>query len=302
MSAAPATNPTPTATPAPLLACLHGLGHDDTGIEDVWFDHRGLRLHLDLHRAAQPHAVVVFQPGSGAYARAYAGLARRLAANGCHVLGIDRPGHGFSEGARGDCTIDEALAVTDEVVTYARERFGLPIVLLGSSLGGLLTGFAAMAGVRADLAIAHNFLIPGRLVSLRLRGRFIERFRRDPYPLHKLVHGFTGLSRVPAMRDYLQARTDPLAAWTLTPRSVASLFRHNPRPQVGACPLVVISGDADPAIPGWASRLFLRWSGLEHTRYVALPGAGHMLFHDELDRTMPLLDRLMAEGLRAGST
>lgn len=148
------------ATSAPLATCLRAFGHDDAGIEDVWLAHRGLRLHLDLHRAAEEaRAVVVFQPGSGSYARFYAGMASRLAASGLHVLGIDRPGHGYSEGARGDCSIEEALAVTARVATHARETFGLPVVLMGSSLGGLLTGFAAMDGVQARLPGAGHMLL-----------------------------------------------------------------------------------------------------------------------------------------------
>ena len=288
-----------TETSAALAACLDALGHRPAAIEDVWLDQAGMRLHLDFHRATDARAVLVFHPGSGSYARCYAELGRRLAAVGVHVLGIDRPGHGFSDGPRGDCTIDQALEVTATVLDHAHRRFGLPVVLMGSSLGGLITGFAVMAGLRADLAIAHNFLIPGRLVSLRLRGRFIERFRRKPYPLRKLVHGFTALSRHDGMRNYLAAEADPQAAWALSPHSVASLFRHNPRPVAPQpCPLALISGSADPAIPAWASRLFLRWSGLRDTQVLTLPGAGHMLFHDDLERTMPLVERLI-DGLSA---
>jgi alpha-beta hydrolase superfamily lysophospholipase len=86
------------------------------------------------------------------------------------MLGIDRPGHGYSEGPRGDCTIEEALEVTRVVLALARARFGLPVVLMGSSLGGLITGFAVMAGLQPELAIAHNFLIPGRPSERRTSG------------------------------------------------------------------------------------------------------------------------------------
>jgi len=217
MSPTPAPDPPArTRTSAQLAAVLRPFGHDDSAVEDLWLDHDGLALHLDFHRAAEPRAVVVFQPGSGSYGRAYCGVGQRLAASGCHMLAIDRPGHGWSEGARGDGSIGQALAVSAQVIHFARERFGLPVVLMGSSLGGLLTGFAVLAGQRPDLAVAHNFLIPGRLVSLRLRGRLIRRWRRRPYPLHELVHGFERLSRAPALAAYLSERNDPQAAWSLT--------------------------------------------------------------------------------------
>jgi alpha-beta hydrolase superfamily lysophospholipase len=296
-----ASAPARTHTSPELAAVLHALGHDDRLVEDVWVDFRGARVHLDLHRAAAPRAVVVFHPGSGSYARFYCGLGQRLAASGFHMLGIDRPGHGWSDGARGDGSIDEALALTAQVVAHARAQFGLPVVLMGSSLGGLICGFAVLAGQRPDLAVAHNFLIPGRLVSMRLRGRFAERWRRRPYPLHELVHGLARLSRVPALQAYLAAGRDPQAAWTLTPRLVGSLFRHDPpRPKGATAPLVVLTGSRDPAIPAWATRWFLRWSGLRDARCVVVPGAGHLLFQDDLERTWPLLAPLLEKvpGLR----
>lgn len=298
-TAAPAPPRTPTSPE--LASVLQALGHDDRLVEDVWLDFQGARVHLDLHRAAAPRAVVVFHPGSGSYARFYCGLGQRLAASGYHLLGIDRPGHGWSDGARGDGSIDEALALTAQVVALARARFGLPVVLMGSSLGGLLCGFAVLAGQRPDLAVAHNFLIPGRLFSLRLRGRLVERWRRRPYRLHELVRSLARLSRVPALQAYLAAGRDPQAAWTLTPRLVGSLFRHDPpKPRGPTAPLVVLTGSRDPAIPAWATRGFLRWSGLRDARCVVVPGAGHLLFHDDLERTWPLLAPVLEEtpGLR----
>ena len=181
-------------------------------IEDIWLDHHGMRLHLDLYRAAAPRAVVVFLPGAGSYARFYCALGAQLAKAGYHLLGIDRPGHGYSDGIRGDCTIDQALDVTAAAVDYAREQFKLPVVLLGSSMGGLLTGFALLAGIRVDLAIAHNFLMPGRLISMRARAWYIDRYRSRPYALAELVHGFKDISTDTALRTYLAAQTDPYAA------------------------------------------------------------------------------------------
>jgi alpha-beta hydrolase superfamily lysophospholipase len=293
-----------TATTAELAAVLAAFGHSDHAVEDLWLPRDGApgRIHLDLHRAASAHAVVVFQPGSGSYARAYCGLGQRLAAAGLHMLGIDRPGHGYSDGPRGDGDVAEGLAVGAQVMQFAREHFGLPVVLMGSSLGGLLTGFAVLAGQRPDLAVAHNFLLPGRLVSLRLRARLIERWRRKPYPLRKLVHGFARLSREPVFARYLRAEADPAMNWALAPRLVASLLRHNPpRPQAAPAPLVLLTGSADPAIPAWASRLFLRWAGLgASSRIVTVPGAGHLLFHDDLPATWALLQPLLSrQGLAA---
>jgi pimeloyl-ACP methyl ester carboxylesterase len=193
-------------------------------IENVWLDHGPLGIHADFHRAASPVATIVFQPGSGAHARFYFLLGGLLAARGYHVLCVDRPGHGLSGGSRGDCTVEEAIAVAQRVVDHARSRFGLPVVLMGSSLGGLLTVFGLLKRVAPDLAVAHKLVYPVKLFSMRLRARWIERRRSRPYPLTELVHGFTRLSDDPAIAGYLRDRSDPGAAWELSARSVASLF------------------------------------------------------------------------------
>jgi pimeloyl-ACP methyl ester carboxylesterase len=112
-------------------------------IENVWLDHGSLRIHCDFHRSTSPQATIVFQPGSGAHARFYFLLGGLLARRGYHVLAIDRPGHGLSPGARGDCTIEEAIAVSGLVIEHARQ-LALPVVLMGSSMGGLLTIFALL--------------------------------------------------------------------------------------------------------------------------------------------------------------
>jgi len=168
-------------------------------IENVWLDHGGLRIHCDLHRSASPRATIVFQPGSGAHARFYFVLGGLLARRGYHVLAIDRPGHGLSEGPRGDCTIEKAIDVSGFVIEHARRQLGLPVVLMGSSMGGILTVFALLKRLKPDLAVAHNFVYPGKLFSMRLRARWIERHRNRPYPLTELVHGFEKLSADPAI-------------------------------------------------------------------------------------------------------
>jgi alpha-beta hydrolase superfamily lysophospholipase len=259
------------------------------GIEDVWLEACGARLHLDLHVAERPRACIVFQPGSGAHARVYFLLGALLARRGYHFLAIDRPGHGLSEGERGDCTIEEALGASAAALDHARRCFGLPVVLMGSSMGGLLTIFALLSGLRPDLAVAHNFVYPGKLLSLRLRARWIARHRRRPYPLTELVHGFERLSADASVAGYLKAQADPGFAWQLTPRSVASLFAFRAAAPVGAPPALFLTGSRDAAIPAWATRLFAWWSGLPGYELRVIPGAGHLLFHDHLEESLPIV-------------
>ncbi|MGH7337309.1 MAG: alpha/beta hydrolase [Myxococcota bacterium] len=258
-------------------------------ITDEWIDVGGVRVHLDRHPGDDPKATVVFQPGSGAHARNYFLLGGLLARRGYDVLAIDRPGHGLSDGARGDCTIDEAIDVTAAVIDLARSRSDRSVVLMGSSMGGLLVVFGLLKGLRPDLAVAHNFVYPGRLFSFRLRSRWIERRRTKPYALTKLVHNLEELSEDPAVAAYLRERTDPYMAWELSARSVASLFGFNLPKVADAPPTLFVTGDKDKAIPAWATRFFARLSGLPQREVRTVPGAGHLLFHDHLDASIPVV-------------
>lgn len=258
-------------------------------IEDAWLDIGGKRVHAEVHQASAPRGTIVFQPGSGAHARVYFLMAGLFARNGYNVIAIDRPGHGASEGERGDCTIGEAIVASEAALREAASRWPLPVVLMGSSMGGLLTVFGLLRGLEPDLAVAHNFVYPGKLASFRLRARWIQRYRKKPYALTKLVHNFEKLSSDPAVIDYMTTRTDPLAAWELSARSVASMFGFNAKAPATSPPLLVISGAKDKAIPAWATRFFIRWSGLRGYDFEVIPGAGHLLFHDHLDVSVPLI-------------
>lgn len=124
---------------------------------------------------------------------------------------------------------------------------------------------------------------------MRLRSRWVRRRRTRLYPLDRLVHDLEDLSDDPAIRDYLQRRDDPGAAWELSARSMASLFGFTTKAPATAPPSLVLNGERDKAIPAWATRLFTRWSGLPSTQVQVVPDAGHLLFHDHLDTTLPIV-------------
>lgn len=56
-----------------------------------------------------------------------------------------------------------------------------------------------------------------------------------------------------------------------------------------APPLLLLAGAMDRAIPAWATRFFAWWSGLRDYHFQVLPGCGHLLFHDHLDVSVPLV-------------
>ena len=103
-------------------------------------------LH-DWPAPGAPRAQVLLEHGLGEHAGRYAPLAAELRAWGFAVRAYDQRGHGLSGGARGGLPHDTALlddlaAVIDATRSMHQQRGqpGLPLILLGHSLGGLVAG------------------------------------------------------------------------------------------------------------------------------------------------------------------
>ncbi|MDM0111760.1 alpha/beta hydrolase [Variovorax sp. J22R133] len=100
--------------------------------------------------AANPRAVVVIAHGLGEHAGRYEHVARRLNAWGFAVRAYDHFGHGESTGARGGLPngtrlVDDLARVLDDT----RRAFpGVPLVLMGHSMGGLVVASLVARAVR----------------------------------------------------------------------------------------------------------------------------------------------------------
>ena len=119
----------------------------------------------------RPRGVVQLVHGLGEHANRYAHVARRLNALGLAVRAHDHYGHGASSGARGD--LPDTLRLVDDLgrmVDETRRLFpGLPLVLLGHSLGGLVAAsFVARAMRPVDgLVLSSPALDPGMTAAQR---------------------------------------------------------------------------------------------------------------------------------------
>lgn len=110
--------------------------------------------------------VVVVLHSVGEHAARYEDVARRLNQWGFSVRGYDQYGHGESGGPRGGLPNDDRLLVDlADVVDATRIRLpdGVPLILLGHSMGGLVVGrFVALKRRPVDaLVMSSPALDPG---------------------------------------------------------------------------------------------------------------------------------------------
>jgi UDP-glucose 4-epimerase len=262
--------------------------------EHVLIPYRDTQVHLEVHATGGPAPTIVFSPGVGAHARFYLPLLGKLCDRGYNVVGIDRPGHGLSEGARGDCTIDEALDVLEDTVRYARERFGGPVALVGSSLGGIINWYALTREPDVEAVVCHNVARPDVLhePAMRLKVPALLRLAKiaphAPVPI-KRIADFEKLSISPEILDFARREDDRIFAWRITARSAASLFSF--RPQVPweevRTPVLVLVGGQDEMVSAAFAEEVVRAGWPPNLELRVMPGLGHLLFHDHLASTLP---------------
>jgi pimeloyl-ACP methyl ester carboxylesterase len=211
-----------------------------------------------------------------------------------NVLGIDRPGHGLSEGRRGDCTIEEILDIVEDAVRYARERFGGPVALLGSSLGGIISWYALTREPDVEAVVCHNIAHPAVLhePAMRLKVPALVRLASAapfaPVPI-KRIADFEKLSSSPEILDFVRRELDRIWSWRITSRSAASLFEYEPpldwsRVQT---PILVLVGAEDEMATARFTEQVLAAGRPPRAELRALPALGHLLFHDHLDAVLP---------------
>jgi alpha-beta hydrolase superfamily lysophospholipase len=126
--------------------------------------------------SGQPRGVAVIVHGLGEHALRYVPVAQALQAQGLAVVALDHRGHGRSEGPRGRMHADDDLLHDLALlIDAARAAYpGLPVLLLGHSLGGVLAARFAAELARPEAQRAtwsrplHALMLSSPALALRL--------------------------------------------------------------------------------------------------------------------------------------
>src|SRR5919202_4737314 len=225
----------------------------------------------------QPTHVMIIAHGYGEHIGRYERLADALVGTGAVVYAVDHVGHGKSEGERVLVEDFEDLVTDLHVLdgTARREHPGLPVVLLGHSMGGLIA---------ARYAQRHRDTLAALVLSSPLVGRWdaaAELLALDEIPDVPL--DVTTLSRDPAVGETYAA--DPLVWHGAFKRTTLRALQRGlatmaDGPNVGDLPLMWIHGEDDQLVPIGGSR-----AGIEHlrgSRFVerTYPQGRHELFNE----------------------
>lgn len=224
-----------------------------------------------------PRYVAVLCHGYGEHIGRYNHVAGALSRHGGVVYGLDHLGHGRSGAERVLIEdFDDVVSDLHHLIEHAmRENRGVPVVLIGHSMGGMIAArYAQQHG--ADLtALVLSAPVLGRWQSAE------ELAAADVIPDDPL--DAQTLSRDPAVAaDYV---ADPLV-WhgpfkrtTLT-ALLATLEQINAAGSLGALPTMWVHGEADELVPLADSRTGIERVRGERFREHIIPGARHEVFNE----------------------
>ncbi|WP_432169280.1 lysophospholipase [Streptomyces sp. 1222.5] len=224
-----------------------------------------------------PRYLALLVHGYGEHAGRYDGLAALLTGHGAAVYAPDHMGHGGSAGER--VVIEDFEDVVTDVHAVAElaraAHPGLPLVLVGHSMGGLIAArFAQRYGPELTALVLSGPVIgtwelPGRLLAL------------DEIP--DIPISPASLSRDPAVGAAYAA--DPLVWHGPMKRPTLEAFVRTLETvakggDVGPLPLLWLHGDDDRLVPLPGSRVGVeRLSGGRQVERI-FPGARHEVFHE----------------------
>ncbi len=239
-----------------------------------------------------PSRALILVHGYAEHAGRYEEMAAHFAARGFAVHACDQAGHGRTRGPRGH--VDRFERLLDELATFVErvrsEHPGLPVVLAGHSMGGLVT--AATAAFRRPNV--DRIVLSGALLELETTASLDRRLRLLAAralslvaPRIGLATGLdaAGLSRDPeVVRRYLE---DPLVEDRMSARFAAGLFETVARVREAAegieKPILIQHGEADPICPVAGSRRFhagLSPAIAERSRISVYPSLRHEIWNE----------------------
>jgi alpha-beta hydrolase superfamily lysophospholipase len=256
------------------------------GTESHFTGAGGARLFRRIWRPpGGARGVVINLHGLGDHSGLYPALVEHLTGRGFVVHGPDLRGNGRSPGQRAYIARwDELREDLQTLVAVARrEDPGLPVFLLGNSLGGLIVLDYALQhpeGIRGVIAAAPPLGRLGVPAPLMALGRVMSRF----WPRFSITTGMdlSGLARDPAVRETLLA--DPLFHRYGTARLSTEVVKTIAAVQAAAphfrLPVLILHGSSDRMVLPDGSRAFIARVGHPDHELREYPGGYHVLFAD----------------------
>jgi acylglycerol lipase len=247
-----------------------------------------------LWRAENPKANILLQHGLGEYTtryvHQYSELIPKLNELGFNVYGFDLPGHGYTKGVR--ALVDLNQAVEMHLKARAAIPTGLPLFLLGHSLGGLVTIGSVMRqqdGLAGAVVSSSAMQKPSSVFERTLAALMVKLKPAGPMPLPR--PGSEALTRDLDLKKIIDA--DPLMD-TDKAKNLVAKTTLDVSDQVWkwaanwTLPVLFIHGDKDTSTDHRNSQALFKAISARDKNLLVYPGGYHELLNDTIkDEVLP---------------
>jgi alpha-beta hydrolase superfamily lysophospholipase len=258
-----------------------------THVDGRFRGERGLELYWQgwLPEGAPPRAVVVLAHGASEHSGRYAWTGEQLAERGYALYAIDHRGHGKSEGGR--AVIDRMRNAVEDLDTLVEKaqaaHGGLPLVLLGHSMGGAVA--LSYTGEHEDKLDA--LILSAPLAALEAASP-VQRIAGRVLSVVAPSMGVVGIDSTAVSRDpqvVADYEADPLNYHGKLPaRTVAELTSAiDGFPEAVTrfrLPLLAMHGTADRLTPIAGSEMVVERAGSEDKTLERYDGLFHELLNE----------------------
>ena len=287
--------------------------------QEVTIASAGAPILLSIWRGDRGAPTVVFLPGTMTHPLFYREFLEGLQRRRLSVVGVHYQGHGLSPRIRRRLRWSDLVINATDAVDWAATQLDGPVVLLGSSQGGLLAMTVAPRSRKLALVAAHNVLdpaLPESLTVSRLPGWLVGAYRPLLATLRlaaRLAPGlpvpfwvYLDLDRVcgqPETRRWFL--TDPLGLRAYPLGFLAELVTADLSGMADGsigCPVLVVAARGDPLFSlGYTRRVFDRIVA-PAKELLVFEVDRHLLFNECVELvTGPLVDRIRRLVATSGS-
>lgn len=216
-------------------------------------------IHCYRYCGQEPRYALIISHGIGAHGGIYDKFCTYHAQRGVDIWSFDAPGHGQSttNRPRGQFTLEEWVDASVAYAEYVKEKTGLPVFTLGSSLG-----------VAAAFSALYSDAVTGAILmgSPAVPGTPLVNMMAAPWQSEDVQALLAGLGRAARLdigiffnfdEDYgyagahSQKQMDPWNTWSYDLASWGSIFQYQPKiaADKNTKPVLVASGEKDPSFP-----------------------------------------------------
>jgi alpha-beta hydrolase superfamily lysophospholipase len=281
---------------------LNAVQHPDRYREELITSH-DFPIALSVWEGDPAEPVVLFVPGTMTHPLFYEEFLDALNQNGLTVVGLHPGAHGKSPRVRVQLTFETLIRNVLDALEWAQTTYpNRPMVLLGSSQGGVLALAAGARATAVSRVIAHNVLdpeLPATLEVIRAPA-----WLRPVYPqLRQVVRGLARIAPgLPVPFDaYLDIRrvsrdpkvvehfyTDPLGRRTY-PLALLAGMLSEPLTRPVNCPVVVLAATGDPLFSLRYTRAVFDRIQAPAKQLVVVDSDKHLVLTEALDQVLPVL-------------